>query len=104
MSLSVPRQLAIRGGAGLARVEMRSASTSGAAAPTLVVVVEDQIFFDVVLHDSPRNGPERGPQFPDRAEDAVFRRARPEAERLADFRDRSPLVVPQRERRALERA
>ena len=48
-----PRQLAICGGAGLAPVEM---DLDVGAAPALVVVVEDQVLFGVVLHDSPRNG------------------------------------------------
>src|SRR5438093_12031713 len=47
---------------------------------------------------------ERGPELADRAEDAVLRRARAEAERAADFVDGSSLVMPQREGGALERA
>ena len=71
---------------------------------SFAVVVERQFVFAVMRHDSPRNGSQGRPQLLHRAKDAVLRRAGAETERPADLVDRSAFVVPQRERRALERA
>ena len=75
------------------------------AALAFAVVVEGEIVFGVMRHDSwLRSGASAIRSFLDGAEHAVLRRAGSQSERLADFFDRSSFVVAQRERGALERA
>ncbi len=70
----------------------------------LLVVVEDQVVFGVVLHDSPRSGSSAVRSFRTARKTLCFVALVAKSERLADFRNRSPFVVAQRERRAFERA